>query len=95
METSRYEEVRAMLVNSLESFFSGAAASSIDCLWEKIEQKIDCYAKGELNHAEGAVAHLWKLSKTRGRSPPVLSDKVFHVRYLSSVLTVTNLEIHL
>ncbi|KAF9785363.1 hypothetical protein BJ322DRAFT_827251 [Thelephora terrestris] len=61
--SSRHQEVRIMHANHLTSVLSRANEESAQDLWDQIEEKIDCYINGDLDHAVDAVILLWKLSK--------------------------------
>lgn len=68
VDANRYEDVRTIHVNRLAFILARADENSAKTLCEKFDEKIDCFANGDLDHAEDAVTHLWKLSKADGRS---------------------------
>ena len=49
--------------NYLASVLKGASEDDRKDLWEKIDEKIDCYANGDSDHAVDIITLLWKLSK--------------------------------
>ena len=66
-----------MQVEHLVSMVSGADSKSAKNLCEKIDEKVDSYANGDLDHAVDAITLLWKLSKgDRRPSPPVAANSV-------------------
>ena len=65
----RYEDIRAMQVNHLVLVLSRADEESGKILCERIDEKIDGYASGDLDHAADAITHMWKLSKVGRPSP--------------------------
>ena len=69
-DASRYEAVRTMHINHLVSVLSRADDNSAGLLHEKIDEKVDCYANGDLDYASDAIAQLWKLTKAGEWSPP-------------------------
>ena len=62
----RYDEVRTIQANHLAFVQASADAESSKKLWEKIDEKVDLYANGDLGHAAEAMSLLWEVSK-RGR----------------------------
>ena len=64
-----------MHVNHLASILSRADEDSAKLLCERIDEKIDYYASGALDHAVDAITLLWKLSKASGRPLPVAPDE--------------------
>ena len=69
-----------MQVNHLVSVLSSTNEESATKLCEKIDERIDSYASGDLDHAVGAITLLWKLSKGDGPSPasPAATSSVSH-----------------
>ena len=63
-----------MHVNHLVLVLSRANEQSAKTLCERIDEKVDCYANGDLDHAADAITHLWKLSKVGRPSPLDLSS---------------------
>ena len=88
-DTNRYEDVRAVHVNQLALVLSRADENYAKTLCEKIDEKIDCFANGDLDHAEDAITHLFKLSKAGGQSTLVPPDEVFPVSPRPCYLTKT------
>lgn len=43
-------------------------------LGERIDEKVDSYANGELDHIMGALTLLWELSREDESSSPILGD---------------------
>ena len=80
-----YEDVRTMLVNHLQSVSSRANGDSAKDLWGKIDEKIDCYANGDLDHAVDTITLLWRISKSDGQSPPTPSPQEANVSSLTSL----------
>ena len=58
-----------MQANHLASILSRADEESAKDLCERINEKIDRYSNGELDHAMDAVSLLWKLSMA-AEAPP-------------------------
>jgi hypothetical protein len=50
---------------------TSVANKNAKTLCDKIDEKVDNYANGDLDHAVDGIIHLWKLSKGDGRSSPV------------------------
>ena len=65
-----YEDFRIMHSNHLASVLSRADEKSSKDLCERIDERIDHYANGDLDHAVDAVTLLWKLSMAGGPLPP-------------------------
>ena len=63
MDTNSYEQVRILCGNHLALVLSRADKNTAQDLWDKIDEKIDCYLNGNLDHAVNATTLLWKLSK--------------------------------
>lgn len=59
-----------MQVKHLASVRFGVDEEVTKNLCEKIDEKVDAYANGVLNHAAEAMSLLWEASKTK-RSGPV------------------------
>ena len=60
-----------MQTEHLVSVVSGADSKSAKALCEKIDEKVDSFANGNLNHAVDAITLLWKLSRGDKRPSPV------------------------
>lgn len=86
-----------MFVNHLASVLSGANEDSAKDLCGRIDEKIDSYANGDLDHAVDAITLLWQLAKAGGPSPPVPvpSDEISEVSPLIPLFSGTNLGTHL
>ncbi|KAF9645618.1 hypothetical protein BDM02DRAFT_3271586 [Thelephora ganbajun] len=68
--SSKYEDIRTMQVNHLASVLSSADEVSAKDLCGKVDEMVDNYANGDLDHAMDAIILLWKLAKEPRRSPP-------------------------
>lgn len=74
----RYSEVRTAQVNHLLSALSSGSEEESKTIREKLEQKIDCYSAGGLDHAVDVISSVWEASNkersttggTEGTSPP-------------------------
>jgi len=60
-----------MQAGHLVTVVSGADKESANELWGRIDEKVDSFANGDLDHAVDAIILLWKLSKGDRRSPPL------------------------
>ena len=60
-----------MQAEHLVSLVSGADNELRKILWEKIDEKVERYANGNLDPAVDAITLLWKMSKRDRRSSPV------------------------
>jgi len=60
-----------MQTEHLVSVVSRANNESAETLCEKIDEKVDSYANGDLDHAVDVITLLWKLSKGDRRPSPV------------------------
>lgn len=65
MNVYRYDEVRVIQVNHLASVRFGRNEETTRKLCDRIDEKVDVYANGDLRHAGDAVSLLWEVSKTR------------------------------
>lgn len=82
----RYDEVRIAQVNHLASVRFGVDEKITKNLCEMIDEKVDAYANGDLDHAAETMSLLWEVSKDRHivpaaqtvgtsvRPPPLLSS---------------------
>ena len=71
MGITRHKNVGIMQARRLVSVVSGTDKESVRELCDRIDEKVDSYANGDLDHAVNAVTLLWKLSKGDKRSPPL------------------------
>ena len=71
MNANRYEEVRSIQVNHLVSLWFGEDKECVEGLGERIDEKVDSYANGELDHAMEAMTLLWELLRGGESSPPI------------------------
>jgi len=60
---NRYQEVRTVQVIHLASVWFRGGEESAERLGERIDEKVDSYANGELDHAMEAMTFLWELSR--------------------------------
>ena len=60
-----------MQTEHLVSVVSRADSESAKALCGKIDEKVDSFANGDLNHAVDAITLLWKLSREDKRRSPV------------------------
>ncbi|KAF9645620.1 hypothetical protein BDM02DRAFT_3262815 [Thelephora ganbajun] len=66
---SKYQEVRTVQVKHLASVWFRGDEESAEGLGEKIDEKIESYANGQLDYAMEAMTLLWELS--RGHEDPL------------------------
>ena len=71
MSESRYDQVRTMQINHLASARFGVNDEHTNILCDKIDEKVDAYAAGDLKHAADAMSLLWEVSKKARRPTPV------------------------
>jgi len=71
MDIIRYKNVGIMQAGHLVSVVSGADKESASELCDRIDEKVDSFANGDLDHAVDVITLLWKLSKGDRRSPPL------------------------
>jgi len=71
MDITRHKNVGIMQAGHLVSVVSGTDKESATELRDRIDEKVDSYANGDLDHAVDAVTLLWKLSKGDKRPPPL------------------------
>lgn len=71
-----YGKVRAMQVDHLVSAIRfGVNEEVTKSLYERIDEKVDAYANGNLDHAAEAMSLLWEASKKSRRSALAPRDK--------------------
>jgi len=63
-----------MQTQYLEMVIFRADNESMETLCEKIDEKVDSYANGDLDHAVDAMTLLWKLSKGDSSSVSVIDS---------------------
>ena len=85
MDTNSYEEIRTMHVTRLASLLTPANESSVKDICDKLDEKIDCYANGKLDHAVDAVSLLWKFSREFVRAAPDPPDPS-PIHHVSSII---------
>ena len=66
----RYDEVRTAQVNHLVSARFGVNEGTTKNLCDKIDEKVDAYASGDLKHAVDTVSLLWEVSRKGKRQVP-------------------------
>jgi len=71
MDIIRYKSIETMQAEHLVSVVSSADKESARELCDRIDEKVDGYANGDLDRAVDAITLLWKLSKEGGRPSPV------------------------
>ena len=79
-----------MLVNYLASVLYGQNEDSAKDLCGKIDEKIESYANGDLDHAANAMALLWERSK-EGESFRAPRYEMLYVSSPTSPFPATNL----
>jgi len=67
----RYDEVRVTQVDHLASVRFDRNEETTKNLCDKINEKVDAYANGDLRHATEVVSLLWEVSKKRRHTPLV------------------------
>ena len=71
----RYSEVRTMEVNYLSSIISSGSEEGTKTIREKLDQKIDSYASGKLDHATDVISLiLEKKAGELGRAVEVMTS---------------------
>lgn len=76
MGQTRYEEIRKIQVRRLASVLAGVNEESAKRLCEKVEEKVESFANGDLDHAVDATVLLWKLSREDTRPPTTSTGRV-------------------
>ena len=59
----RYDEIRTMQVHYLLSVLSSGTGETSKRIHKDLDEKIECYAAGELKHAREAVFLVWESSR--------------------------------
>ena len=70
MDIIRYKNIETMQAEHLVSVVSSADKDSAKKLCDRVDEKVDSYANGDLDRAVDAITLLWKLSKGGGQSSP-------------------------
>ena len=65
MWVPRYDEIRTLQVNYLLSVWSSGSGEASKKLHKDLDEKIDRYTAGGLNHAAEAVSSIWILSRKK------------------------------
>ena len=71
MRVCRYDEVRSMQVNHLLSVWLSGGEEESKELHKKLDERIDSYAAGELEHAAEAISSIWDFARKDGALPPL------------------------
>ena len=69
-----------MQINHLASARLGVNEEFTRNLCDKIDEKVDAYAAGDLKHAADAMSLLWEVSKKGKRPAPILQNTSAPVR---------------
>ena len=85
-DANSYENVRTLYFDHLASMLSGKDEESAKVLCDKIDEKIDRYANGDLDHAVDVITLVWKFSKAGGHEPKLCSF-AFLVSSLTSLFS--------
>jgi len=70
----RYDEIRTMQVNYLVSVWLSGGEKESKELHKKLDEKIDSYATGELEHAAEAISSIWDSACKDEALPSVPKD---------------------
>ena len=70
MDINSYEEIRTMHATRLASLLTPTNESSVKDICNKLDEKIDCYANGKLDHAVDVVSLLWGFSRESAPAVP-------------------------
>ncbi|KAF9646320.1 hypothetical protein BDM02DRAFT_253709 [Thelephora ganbajun] len=73
--TSRYNEIRTMEVNHLLGVWLSGSEKESKVVREKLEEKIDSYAAGELKHAVDAISSIWEISSKGEQETPSKGER--------------------
>lgn len=84
LQENRHQEVRTAQVNRLASLWLRGDEESADDIGERVDEKIDGYANGELDHAMEAMALLWELSTEKRDASRDSEETVSHLGGLLS-----------
>lgn len=71
MQGCRYDEIRSIQVIHLLSIWLSGGGEESKLLHKKLDEKIDNYAAGELDHAAGAISSIWDLARKNEALPSV------------------------
>jgi len=86
MNAYRYDEIRTIQVDHLASVRFGADEGNTKNLCDKIDEKVDAYASGNLGHAAEAVSLLWEVSQKDRHPGPTARATNTSVRSTLSLL---------
>jgi hypothetical protein len=75
MWVCRYDEIRSIQVNHLVSIWLSGGEEESKELHQKLDEKIDSYAAGELEHAAEAISSIWDLARNNEPPPPVIRGR--------------------
>lgn len=75
MWVRRYTEIKTAQVNHLLAIWLSGSGEEPETVREKLDEKIDSYAAGELEHAVDVISSIWKISN---QDKPVPSDPTSH-----------------
>ena len=73
MWVCRYDEIRIVQVNHLVSVWLSGNEEKSQALHKKLDEKIEKYAAGELEHAAEAIFSIWD-SAHKNEAPPSVKD---------------------
>ena len=63
IQVCRYNEIRSVQVIHLLSVWSSGGEDESKALFKKLDEKLDSYAAGELEHAAEAISSIWGLAR--------------------------------
>ena len=70
----RYDEIRTVQVNHLVSIWLSGGEQESKELHKKLDEKIDSYGAGELEHAAKAISSIWDSSRRYEAPPSIPKD---------------------
>jgi len=65
----RYSEIRTIQVNHLLGLWLSGNEKVSKAIREKLDEKIECYAAGKLDHAVDAILSIWEISNKEEVAP--------------------------
>jgi len=71
MQGCRYDEIRSIQVTHLLSIWLSGSEEESKLLHKKLDETIDSYAAGELEHAADAISSIWGLARKNEALPSV------------------------